>query len=250
MARKVARLVAFVLMLCLFGCSKSVSGVYVHDKNKSDYLELRSDSTFTLHAASGRYSGKYRVSGETITLTIYYGPAIQAKIHGGVFTDPQGQTWTKGDRPDGAAAANNSGFEASRQRANEAAAASRLVTLNTSEVTYTVTYPATGYAHNLASLGPSGTNCTKPTPDHACLVDQDLGCASPWCVKNGYRFTIASSSKETPIADYTVTATPVDANSGRKSFCSTADSIIREQSGPPLNKPLTSEECSRWPPVM
>ena len=250
MTSKTAHLLAFALMLCLFGCSKGVSGVYVHDKHKSDYVELRSDSTFFLRASGRGVSGKYRVDGEIITLTMDNGPAVQGKIHGGVLTDPEGETWTKGERPAGTAAANNSGLEASRQRANEAAAASRLRTINTSEVTYTVTFPAAGYAHNLSSLGPGGTNCATPTPDHACLVDQDLGCASPSCVKNGYRFTIVSSSKETPFADYTVTATPVDANSGRKSFCSTADSIIREQSGPPLDKPLTSEECSRWPPVM
>jgi len=249
MMKKMAPLLAFVLMLCLFGCSKGVSGIYVHDQHKSDYLELRSDSTFFLRVDEMGLSGKYRVDGEIITLTVNNGPSVQMNIHAGVLTAPQGQTWSKGERPAGAAAANNFELEGAR-RANEAAAASRVRTINTSEVTYTVTYPAAGYAHNLSSLGPGGTNCASPTPDHACLVDQELGCASSWCVKNGYRFAIVSSSRETPFADYTVTATPVDANSGRKSFCANPDSIIRWQTGPPLGNPLTQEECSRWPPVM
>jgi len=248
MMRKSAYLLLLAWMLCLFGCSKGVSGVYVHDKKKSEYLELRSDSTFFLRGSGMGVTGKYRVDGETITLTIDNGTAVQAKIHGGVFTDPEGQTWTKGERPAAASAANDPEVQGAQRAANEASAASRLRTINTAEVTYTVTFPATGYAQNLSSLG--GTNCATPTPDHACLVDQDLGCSSSWCVKNGYKFTIVTSSKATPFADYTVTATPVDANGGRKSFCSTSDAVIRFQLGAPLDTPLTLEECSRWPPVM
>ena len=65
MIRKIAHLLPLALMLSLFGCSKGISGVYVHDKNKSDYLELRSDSTFFLRGDGMGVSGKYRVDAKS-----------------------------------------------------------------------------------------------------------------------------------------------------------------------------------------
>jgi hypothetical protein len=48
---------------------------------------------------------------------------------------------------------------------------------------------------------------------------------------------------------YVVTATPVNAKAGAKSFCSTDDAVIRSYSGAPLPTPLTAAECRTWKPL-
>jgi hypothetical protein len=137
---------------------------------------------------------------------------------------------------------------------NESAAAGAVRTLNTAEVVYATTYPSAGYAGTLPVLGSgtAGGNCsdaTKVDPSHACLVEGALACASASCVKSGYQFSIISSSKASPTPDYTITATPTSAANGRKNFCSTSDAVIRVQVGPPLNQPVTQQECSSWSPL-
>jgi hypothetical protein len=247
--RRIGPIIALTLLFSLFGCSKGVTGIYVHEKNKREYLELRSDSMFFVHGVGQSVSGKYKVDGETITLTLDNGPSVQAKIHGSVFTDPDGESWIKGEKPANAASS-SSGFDVnpSRQAANESAAASTVRTLNTSEVTYSVTYPNQGYADRLPKLGPNA-NPGSCDASGACLIDAALACSAPWCTKYNYRFAIVSGSSAAPFADYTVTATPVDSASGRKNFCANADAVVRLQVGPPLGKPLTAQECAGWPPM-
>ena len=66
-----------------------------------------------------------------------------------------------------------------RIAANESAGASTVRTLNTSEVTYSTTYAAAGYAPDLKTLGPNGADCSSPaavTSTSACLIDGVLGC--------------------------------------------------------------------------
>ena len=137
---------------------------------------------------------------------------------------------------------------------NESAAAGSVRVLNTAEVVYATTYPTAGYAGRIAVLGPgtTGGNCSdaaKVDSSHACLVDAALACASPWCVKSGYQFSIVTSSKASPVPDYTVTATPTNAANGRKNFCSNDDAVIRVQVGPPLDQPVTQRECAGWTPI-
>ncbi len=62
----------------------------------------------------------------------------------------------------------------SRIAANDAAAASTIRTLNTSEVTYSTSYVDQGYADNFTKLGPNGTTCAAPLPSGACLIDNVL----------------------------------------------------------------------------
>src|ERR1051326_2676080 len=61
----------------------------------------------------------------------------------------------------------------SRIAANDSAAAATIRTLNTSEVTYSTTYPTSGYAL-ISALGPGGVACTTAGPNNACLVDGTL----------------------------------------------------------------------------
>jgi type IV pilus assembly protein PilA len=149
----------------------------------------------------------------------------------------------------------------SRISANESAAASTVRTINTTQITYSTQYPDKGYAPDLATLGPgTGGSCDA---EHACLLDNVV--ANPnctngaWCTKSAYRFILtregncgqAAGTQESSGSEcnYVVVATPVSTATGRKSFCSTADAVVRYQYGMPLSAPITAEQCSRWFPI-
>jgi hypothetical protein len=145
----------------------------------------------------------------------------------------------------------------SKMAANDAAAASGLRTINTAEVTYSVNYPRKGYAASLAAMGPgTSDDCSgnNPTAAHACLLDATLGAPSctsgQWCIKNGYKFTVRGICTPAGICSgYVATATPVTAGStGTKSFCSTADAVIRLKEGA-VDAPLTAAQCKAWKPL-
>lgn len=145
----------------------------------------------------------------------------------------------------------------SRIEANASAAASTVRTVNTAEVTYSVTYPDKGYAPSLAALGPpAGGDCSKPsdvTPAHACLLDGVLGntncTAGKWCTKGGYRYSVRGICTQALCRNYVVTATPVNKDRGTKNFCSVKDAVIRVDMGAPLETPLTVAECRAWKPI-
>jgi hypothetical protein len=144
----------------------------------------------------------------------------------------------------------------SRVSGNEAAAAAHLRTINTAEVTYLTSYPGKGYASTLAAMGSGGTDCSNSnaTPAHACLLDDNIGNAActvgKWCEHSGYRFGVRAVCRQSICSSYVVTATPVSENTGTKSFCSTADAVIRSHTGPRLTAPLTEAECAAWKPLM
>jgi len=119
----------------------------------------------------------------------------------------------------------------SRMSANESAAASSLRTLNTTEVTYQTSYPGSGYAPDLVTLGPNGKDCSVPAnvdSTHACLIDNILGCASTTkCAKGQYYYAIKSTASAIPYPDYTASAWPLSAQSGSKTYCSMPDAVVR-----------------------
>jgi type II secretory pathway pseudopilin PulG len=153
----------------------------------------------------------------------------------------------------------------SKMAANESAAASTVRTINTTQVTYSTTYPDHGYAPDLATLGPGPAgNCVgEGTADHACLLDNLIGnarcTAGAWCTKYGFRFTLTregscgqppgSQQDESPDCTYVVVATPINSATGRKNFCSTADAVIRYKFGLPMSQPISAAECSTWDPI-
>ncbi len=153
-----------------------------------------------------------------------------------------------------------------RISANEAAAASTVRTINTSQITYSTSYPEQGYARDLATLGPGSSNgCSGGgTAEHACLLDSQLGqtnCTSGvWCQKGQYKFTISSNcapahfgdqqqATENACTEYVIAATPANFNTGRRNYCSVSDAVIRSRSGGPLSTPPTAEECQNWEPL-
>src|SRR5258707_1459810 len=138
-----------------------------------------------------------------------------------------------------------------RQSANEAAAAATVRTLGTTEVTYSVTYPDQGYAPNLATLGPGSQSSTRCTPSatHACLIDATLGCSSStWCVKDQYKYSVVGVGSP-KLDDYVITATPLNSGTASRTFCATADGIVRYKYGS-VASPLTSvDDCQNWTPI-
>jgi type IV pilus assembly protein PilA len=111
----------------------------------------------------------------------------------------------------------------SRMAANEASAVGSLRTINTSAVTYSSTYPATGYPTNMAALGGAVSTCTAASSTGACLLDQVLAAGT----KSGYTFNLLGVAS-TPSVGYTVTALPVSAGtSGQRSFFSDQSGVIR-----------------------
>ena len=111
----------------------------------------------------------------------------------------------------------------SRMAANEASAVGSLRTIDTAEMTYSVTYPNIGYA-DLPSLG-GAAPCTTATSAGACLIDDVLSTVG---TKSGYAFTINNLTGAPVIVTYTSTALPsVVGQSGQRAFCSDQSGVIR-----------------------
>ena len=113
----------------------------------------------------------------------------------------------------------------SRMAANEASAVGSLRTINTSEVTYSTTYPTVGFATDLTSLG-GAAPCTTATAAAACLIDDVLSVTQ---VKSGYKFTALGANGGGPInVTYTATAVPsVLGQSGQRAFFTDQSGVIR-----------------------
>jgi type IV pilus assembly protein PilA len=117
-----------------------------------------------------------------------------------------------------------------RISANDAAAASTIRTLNTTEVTYSTTYVDQGYADTFTKLGPDGAGCVTPVPATACLIDNVLAAtAAGPSPKGGYNYFLLSSTNVIPVPDYTVTASPLGVGTtGSRNYCSNSDAVVRQ----------------------
>ena len=111
----------------------------------------------------------------------------------------------------------------SRMAANEASAVGSLRTINTAEVTFATTYPATGFAA-LTALG-GAAPCTSATSTAACLLDDVLSASA--ANKSGYHFVVTAGT-QTPVVTYASTATPTAiGQSGQRGFYSDQSGVIR-----------------------
>src|SRR6516164_934090 len=107
-----------------------------------------------------------------------------------------------------------------RMAANESAAANAIRTINSAEIQYVNAYPQAGYA-DLATLG-GATPCVAG-PAQACLIDNNLATATVSPGKSGYTYVT-----NVVVGNYVAAGKPVaPAMSGTRTFCSTNDSIIR-----------------------
>ena len=121
----------------------------------------------------------------------------------------------------------------SRIAANDAAAASNIRTINTSQVTYSTSYSTVGYASDLKSLGPgvpTGCPSSGPTSSAACLLDSVLGdpksTGGTPATKDAFKYLLTGIGSA-PTTDYVASAIPTGTSFGDKLYCSTADVVIR-----------------------
>ena len=140
-----------------------------------------------------------------------------------------------------------------KMAANESSAIATMRTVDTAQITYSVTYPQRGYARDLATLGPSPRGSGADSAEHASLIDATLGNASctagAWCTKSGFRFRITAVCKQNLCKEFVVVGTPVASDAGTRSFCSTSDAVLRFKTGLPLTLPVSASECHAWPPL-
>ena len=136
-----------------------------------------------------------------------------------------------------------------RIAANEASAVSAVRTINTAEVTYSTSFPTTGYATALTNLG-GATPCT-PAVATACLLDSVLSTAAPGVgSKNGYSFVAVGANAVNGVnTTYTAGTSPVTFNqSGVRNFCSNEDGVLHMNVGGaglgPINAGCTG---AAWP---
>src|SRR5882724_4312899 len=99
-----------------------------------------------------------------------------------------------------------------RIAANESAAVSAVRTINTAEVSYSTSFPNTGYAATLGALG-GAVPCT-PAVGSACLIDNVLSAATAAPGKSGYIYaaTPVAAGGGTINTGYTVGAVPLTYN--------------------------------------
>ncbi|MGD0404634.1 MAG: hypothetical protein ABSB66_15730 [Candidatus Acidiferrales bacterium] len=140
-----------------------------------------------------------------------------------------------------------------RIAANEASAVGSIRTVETAQVAYRATYSQRGFAPDLATLGQDPREPNTTSADHAGFIDETLAGASctagAWCVRSGFRFSLAAVCKEKACTEFVVVGTPVATNTGGRSFCSTSDGVIRSNTGPSLVSPVNVSECRAWPPI-
>jgi len=113
----------------------------------------------------------------------------------------------------------------SRIAANQASAVGSLRTLNTSEATYSSTYP-TGYSPDLVSLGPGAGGTGSPAS--AGMVDSVLAAGT----KSGYSFTYATTVSASGRYDtYTINANPATVGTtGTNYYFTDQSGVIRQNS--------------------
>jgi type IV pilus assembly protein PilA len=140
-----------------------------------------------------------------------------------------------------------------RIAANEAAAVGSLRSVNTAETAYLTRYPQRGYAPDLATLGIDPRDRKSVSADHAGFLDTTLAndscTANAWCIKSGYRFRVTTPCGQQPCKGYLSMATPVDSNTGVRSFCATSDAVIRYRTGASPIVPASAAECKTWAPI-
>jgi type IV pilus assembly protein PilA len=140
-----------------------------------------------------------------------------------------------------------------RVAANESSAVSTLRTLVTAQTMYAVSYPARGFARDLAALGPFPNQPGVASANHASLIDSQLGkstcMAGAWCEKSGYRFAFAPVCKNSACKEFVAVAAPVSTTTGSRNFCATSDGVIRFSLGPPLTSTISAAKCTSWAPL-
>ncbi len=110
-----------------------------------------------------------------------------------------------------------------RMRANEAAAAASIKTIQTAEVMYNNTYPEVGYSGSLPNLGSHGSSCENVSSTNACIIMDDALTSG---LKNGFMFELVGDGN-IPDRSYSITANPESSVSGRCAIVADQSSSIQ-----------------------
>jgi len=118
-------------------------------------------------------------------------------------------------------------FLRSRVAANQASAVASLRTLNTAEVSYSLTFN-TGFSADLLSLAPPVPADANPTTTAAGLIDSILAAG----IKSGYTFTYSPGPSDAigTILTYSLTAGPFSSSTGSNYYYSDQSGVIRQNS--------------------
>jgi type IV pilus assembly protein PilA len=114
--------------------------------------------------------------------------------------------------------------------ANESSAVSSIRNIYTAEVSFQTSFPQSGYAATLLSLGPGAGNTTCPAAGpsiaNGCLIDAVLANGS----KGGYGFeSLGQNPVNGAFASFTTVAVPITFNrTGTRDFCTFEDNILRQ----------------------
>ena len=111
MKRNIPLVCLFALIITLFACLRSITGIYVSVDNPDMCLKLNPDETFSLEKYGMRFSGEYKVEDNIITLKFLAGWMAtknntvvatlktrlvrEVKIEGNTITDNKGEKWIK-----------------------------------------------------------------------------------------------------------------------------------------------------------
>ena len=127
-------------------------------------------------------------------------------------------------------------FLRSRLRANEASAIASIRLIDTAAVTYSTTYPDSGYPALLSNLG--GPTPCAGTSIQACMIDDTLAQGS----KSGYTF-VWTGDGATPSVAFTLTGSPqMVGTTGQSMYCSDQTSLIHIE--------ISGAGCTNASPVL
>jgi len=133
--------------------------------------------------------------------------------------------------------------------ANESSAAASVRQISTAQITYAATFPQSGYAVDLTSLGPGGGNAScpgsGPTSNNACILDGVLASG----VKSGYQFfALGDSGGGTiPNTEFVSSSAPLSYNvTGTKYYCIVTDGVLRLNNAQGVIAPDVAT-CSAYP---
>ena len=124
-----------------------------------------------------------------------------------------------------------------RLSANEASAVSSVRDMAHAEISYSISYPTTGFAPSLNELGSPAGNCTASSST-ACLIDSSLTLGQ----KSGYNFLATGVVGAGGTYDSFVigSAPMVFSKTGSRDFCSNMDALVRARTGATGNVPISS----------
>jgi prepilin-type N-terminal cleavage/methylation domain-containing protein len=115
--------------------------------------------------------------------------------------------------------------------ANESSAVGSVRNVITAEISYSTSFPQSGYALTLAALGPGAVGvqtcpAAGPSPAFACLIDAVLSNG----VKSGYGFaSVGANAVNNANTSFTAAAVPVTYNqTGTREFCAFEDGVLRQ----------------------